>query len=337
MKVCIFGAGTLGGHLAARFISANNADLSLVGRGAQLAAIRNNGISLTTGGRTYGGKAAVATDDPASLPQQDIVFVALKGQMLPAAAAAIGKLVKPDGCAVFLLNGIPWWFNHELPGDDKKGTLPENTGNKGTLPLLDPHGALWREVRPERVIGGVAYSPNTLTSPGVIKHAGHNRWIFGEPDNSMSARLKTVVDVVGGTGIEAVASTDIRREIFRKMSANASNNSLGALTRLDTAAIAEDDALAALATGIVSETLAVAARLGCDLSNEINPTEVARRSVGKPGQKPSTVQDAMAGRSLEIDGLIGQTQAFARELGVATPVIDVCYALLRGLDASFRK
>lgn len=335
MKVCIFGAGTLGGHLAARLISANTTDLSLVGRGAQLAAIRERGISLTSGGRSYGGKAAVATDDPASLPPQDIVFVALKGQMLPAAAAAIGKLLKPDGCAVFLLNGIPWWFNHARPGN--KVTLPEHTGNKGTLPLLDPDGALWREVRPERVIGGVAYSPNTLTAPAVIVHTGLNRWLFGEPDNSLSARLKTVTDLVGGAGIEAVASTDIRREMFRKMSANSSNNSLGALTRLDTAAIAEDEGLAALATGIISETLAVAAKLGCDLTSEINPAELARRSRGKPGQKPSTVQDAIAGKSLEIDGLIGQTQAFARELGVATPVIDVCYALLRGLDASFRK
>jgi len=324
MKVCIFGAGTLGGHLAARFITANNADLSLVGRGAQLAAIRSNGISLTSGGRSYGGKAAVATDNPASLPPQDVVFVALKGQMLPAAAQAIGKLLKPDGCAVFLLNGIPWWFNHAHPGQ------------QGTLPLLDPDGALWREVRPQRVIGGVAYSPNTLLAPGVIAHAGHNRWLFGEPDNAMSARLKTVVDLVGGTGIESVASTEIRREIFRKMSANASNNSLGALTRLDTTAIAEDEGLAELATAIISETLAVAARLGCDMSNEIKPAEVARRSRGKPGQKPSTVQDAIAGKSLEIDGLIGQTQAFARELGIATPVIDVCYTLLRGLDASFR-
>lgn len=326
MKVCIFGAGTLGGHLAARFISANNADVSLVGRGAQLAAIRSNGVSLTTGGRTYGGKAAVATDDPASLPPQDIVFVALKGQMLPAAAQAIGRLLKPDGCAVFVLNGIPWWFNHAHAGAQ----------GKGTLPLLDPDGALWREVRPERVIGGVAYSPNTLVAPAVITHAGLNRWLFGEPDNTASARLKAVVDLVGGTGIESVASTDIRRDIFRKMSANSSNNSLGALTRLDTTAIAEDEALAELATGIISETLAVAARLGCDLSNEINPAEVARRSRGKPGQKPSTVQDAIAGKSLEIDGLIGQTRAFGRELGIPTPVIDVCYALLRGLDASFR-
>ncbi len=325
MKVCIFGAGTLGGHLAARFISANNADLSLVARGAQLAAIRENGVRLTSGGQQYGGKAAVATDDPASLPQQDIVFVALKGQMLPAAAQAIGRLLKPDGCAVFLLNGIPWWFNHALPG------------RHGTLPLLDPDGALWREVRPERVIGGVAYSPNTLVAPGVIVHTGQNRWVFGEPDNTTSARLKTVADLVGGAGIESVASSDIRREIFRKMSGNASNNSLGALTRLDTAAIAEDEGLAQLAAGIISETLAVAARLGCDMSGEIKPAEVARRSRGKPGQKPSTVQDAIAGKSLEIDGLIGQTQAYARELGVATPVIDVCYTLLRGLDASFRK
>ena len=191
MKVCIFGAGALGGHLAAELIAAKNAEISLIARGAQLAALRERGILLKSAGREVGGKAAVATDDPASLPPQDIVFVALKAQTLPAAAKAIGKLIKPDGCAVFLMNGIPWWFNHALPG------------NKGTLPLLDPDGALWREVRPERVIGSVVYSPNELVAPGVIVHTNQNRWVFGEPDLSASARLKAVTDLVGATHIEA--------------------------------------------------------------------------------------------------------------------------------------
>lgn len=324
MKVCVFGAGALGGHLAAQLIAAKNCELSLVARGAHLAAIRERGITLKVGGREVGGKAAAATDNPATLPPQDIVFVALKAQTLPAAAAAIGKLIKPDGCAVFLVNGIPWWFNHALPG------------NKGTLPLLDPDGALWREVRPERSVGSVAYSPNEVIAPGVIVNSNQNRWVFGEPDLSFSARLKTVVDLVKATGIDTEPSPDIRRELFRKLANNASNNTLCSLTRLDSAGVAGNDGLVKISMGIISETLAVAAKLGCDMRAEINVEQVATRARGKPGAKPSTLQDVLAGKSLEIDALLGQTHAFAREHGVATPVIDVCLPLLRGLDAGLR-
>ncbi len=324
MKVCIFGAGALGGHLAAQLIAAKNAEVSVVGRGAQLAAIRERGVTLKIGGRELGGKPAAATDNVATLPPQDIVFVALKAHTLPAAAAAVGKLVKSDGCVVFLLNGIPWWFNHSLPG------------NKGTLPLLDPDSGLWRELRPERVLGTVVYSPNEIVAPGVIVNTNQNRWVIGEPDNSSSARLKTVIDLIGATGIDTKASPDIRAELFRKLANNASNNTLCSLTRLDSAGIAADDGIVKLSMGIIGETLAVAAKLGWDMRKEINVEQIALRARGKPGAKPSTLQDVLAGKSLEIDALLGQTQAFAREHGVATPVIDVCLPLLRGLDAGIR-
>ena len=279
MKVCVFGAGALGGHLAAQLIAANNCELSLVTRGAHLAAIRNNGISLKVGSKELGGKPVAATDDAATLPPQDIVFVALKAQTLPVAAAAIGKLAKPDGYVVFLLNGIPWWFNHALPGP---------AGNKGTLPLLDPDGALWREVRPERVIGSVVYSPNEVVAPGKIVNTNQNRWVFGEPDLTSSARLKTVVDLVRATGIETEVSPDIRRELFKKLANNASNNTLCSLTRLDSAGVANDDGIVNLSMGIIGETLAVAAKLGWDMSKEVIPQQVATRARGKVGAKPST-------------------------------------------------
>ncbi len=327
MKVCVFGAGALGGHLAAQLIAAKNCELSLVTRGAHLAAIREHGITLKVGGKEVGGKPVAATDDAATLPPQDIVFVALKAQTLPVAAAAIGKLMKPDGCAVFLMNGIPWWFNHAIPG---------HAGNKGALPLLDPDGALWREVRPERAVGSVAYSPNEVVAPGKIVNSNQNRWVFGEPDLTSSARLKTIVELVRATGIDTEQSPDIRRELFKKLANNASNNTLCSLTRLDSAGVSEDDGIVGLSMGIIGETLAVAAKLGWDLSKEVDPRQVATRGRGKTGAKPSTLQDVLAGKSLEIDGLLGQTQAFARQLGVPTPVIDVCVPLLRGLDASLR-
>lgn len=327
MKVCVFGAGALGGNLAAHLIAAKHCDVSLVGRGPQLAALRERGVTLATNGKEVGGKAHAATDNPASLPPQDIVFTGLKAHMLPAAAEAIGKLTKPDGMVVVLLNGIPWWFNYGMGGE---------RGNKGTLPLLDPDGGLWKHIRPERVIGSVSYSPNEITAPGVIKHTGQNRWLFGEPDGSSSARLAQVAKLVADSGIETVATNNIRSELFRKSVGNAPTNTLGALTRLDAAQLASDGGLVKLAMGMINETLAVAAKLGFDLTKEINAEQIATRARGRPPMRPSMAQDALAGKSLEVDGLLGQTQAFGRELGVATPVIDVCYALMRGLDASSR-
>src|SRR5262245_8560113 len=138
MKVCIFGAGTVGGHLAVQIISANPEGVSLVARGATLAAIRERGLTLRKAGKDTHVRPAVVTDDPSSLPAQDLVLVTVKAHSLPAAAGVIARLLEPQGCAVFLLNGIPWWWRHGLPGP------------AGTLPLLDPDGALWREVRPER-------------------------------------------------------------------------------------------------------------------------------------------------------------------------------------------
>lgn len=327
MKVCVFGAGALGGHLAAHLIAAKSCEVSLVGRGPMLAGIRERGLTLQTGGKEIGGRPAAATDDASSLPQQDIVFTGLKAHMLPAAAEAIGKLVKPDGAVVVLLNGIPWWFNYGMGGE---------RGKQGTLPLLDPDGSVWKHIRPERVIGSVAYSPNAIIAPGVIKHSLQNRWVFGEPDNSSSTRLAQVAKLVSDSGIETKATNNIRAELFRKAIGNAPNNTLCALTRLDTAQIASDDGIVKLAVGIINETVAVAAKLGFDLSKEINAEDIATRSRGRPGMRPSTAQDAMAGKTLEVDGLLGQTQIFGRELGVPTPVIDVCYALMRGLNTSFR-
>jgi 2-dehydropantoate 2-reductase len=209
-------------------------------------------------------------------------------------------------------------------------------GNKGTLPLLDPDGALWREVRPERTVGSVIYSPNEVVAPGMIVNSNQNRWVFGEPDLSSSTRLKTIIDLVRGTGVDTEVSPDIRRELFRKLANNASNNTLCSLTRLDSAGVASDDGLVGLSMGIIRETLAVAAKLGWDMGADVNVEQVATRARGKPGAKPSTLQDVLAGKSLEIDGLLGQTQAFAREFGIATPVIDVCLPLLRGLDQGLR-
>src|SRR5687767_2899380 len=148
MKVCIFGAGAVGGHIATRLLAANADEVSVVARGAVLQAIRSRGFTLRSGGQEITARPENATDDPSTLPPQDLVVVTLKAHAVPAAAAAIARLIDArQGCAIFLLNGVPWWWRHGL-------------SDPGPLPLLDPDGALWTQVKPERALGCVVHQPN---------------------------------------------------------------------------------------------------------------------------------------------------------------------------------
>lgn len=323
MKVCIFGAGAVGGHIATRLLNAGADEISIVARGAMLKAIRERGLTLRSNGKEeIHVKPQIATDDAATLPPQDVVLVTVKAYALSAAAPAIGKLLAPNGVAVFLLNGIPWWFQRGLKG------------KSGTLPLLDPDGALWREVKVERTLGCVVLSPNDMVEPGLIVHNGGNHLMIGEPDNSTTPRLTAVIDMFKRGGVDARISNDLRKDIWQKLCLNASGNTVTAMTRNDLAQVGADDGLVTVSVNIMKETLAVAAAQGWDLRAENDVEAAARR--GRPGQRTSMMQDALAGRSMECEALLGQTQAFARELAVATPTIDVVLPLIRGLDRSFR-
>jgi 2-dehydropantoate 2-reductase len=323
LKVCIYGAGAIGGRVAVHFVNAAAAEVSLIARGAHLQAIRATGLTLHTGGKEMTARPAVATDDPSTLPPQDLLLVTLKAHAVPAAAGTLARLLAPQACAVFLLNGIPWWWNHGLPG------------NKGHLPLLDPEGALWRELR-ARTLGCVVNGPCEVTAPGVIVHTAGNRWTFGEPDGSASARLKTVIDLFNASGLVADA-TELRSEMWRKLSGNAANNTVSALTRLTASELADVPGLQAFARGITRETLEVAAALGWDLRSEAGGEPApARPAANRPRFRTSMLQDVLAGRPLEVEALVGQTQAFAREAGVPVPCIDAIVPLLRGLDRSLR-
>jgi len=323
MRVCIFGVGAIGGHLGARMAAAQTADLSVIARGAQLDAIRKNGLTLKSGGEEFHGKPAVATDDPKSLGKQDLVIVTLKGHAIPALASTIEQMLAPQGTALFLLNGLVWWWNHGLPG------------NKGPLPLLDPEGELWNRLR-ERSLGCVVFSPNEVVSPGVVLHIGANKFVIGEPGNQKTPRVQAVVDLFNKSGLPAEIPADLRGEIIRKLMGNASGNTISALTRLGHFAMASDPGVRQVAMGIMRESLEVAAAMGWDLRKEIDVEKMASRASPGPASTPSMLQDVLLGRPVEVEAHLGQTQAFAREKGVATPTIDVVLPLLRGLDKTIR-
>lgn len=321
MQVCVFGAGAIGGHVATRLLAAASAEVSVVARGAVLKAMRERGLTLRYNGKEeIHAQVPVATDDPASLPPQDYVIVTLKAPALPGVAHTIARLLKPDGCAVFLNNGIPWWW-------------PQGVGEPGPLPLLDPEGTLWSELR-TRTLGCVVYSPNEPVEPGVIVHRGANRWVMGEPDNTVTPRLEHIVKLFDGAGLRSEASTSVRREIWLKLVRNASNNTLSALIRRPLAEASGDAELRRVAAGLITETIDVGAALGYDIGSEVNVQDMTSRAELKGGPRTSMLQDVLQGRPMEVEALLGQTQAYARDRNVAVPTIDVILPLLRALDAS---
>ncbi len=322
MRVCVYGAGAIGGHLAARLVADGRAQVSIVARGAHLAAIRERGILLETAGGDVGGRPAAATDDPATLPPQDVVFVTLKATATPAHADNLSRLVHPSGAAVFIANGIPWWWRHA-------------TADPGPMLPVDPDGALWRRFGPERAIGGVVYSGNEVIRPGVVHHREANRWPVGEPDGGMSERLRAVADLMASAGLQATAVPDIRHEVLRKLMRNVSGNPISALTRSKDGPTAPVEGLADVGRAMVREALDVGAAQGIDLRAEIDPEALIVPGQSSTGPS-SMLQDALAGRPLEVDAILGQLQALGRGTGVSTPTIDVVLALLRGLDRSLR-
>lgn len=328
MKVCVFGAGAVGCHIAARMSAAGAAEVSVIARGPNLQAIRSQGILLKSGSEEIRGKPAAATDDPSTLPKQDVVIVTLKAHAVPGLAAEIEKLLAPQGVAVFMLNGLTWWWHQGRPGQARGGA-------QGVLPLLDPQSELWSRLR-EKTLGCVIYSPNEVVSPGVVSHIGANRWVIGEPSDEVTPRLQAVIDLFCKSGLPAEAPKDLRAEVWRKLMNNASGNSLAALTRLGHYEISTDPGVKALGIAIMRETLEVAAALGWDLRREVDPEKIASRAQPGPSSPPSMLQDILLGRPLEVEAHLGQTQAFARDKGVATPTIDVVLPLLRGLDKSQR-
>ncbi|KAA0890871.1 2-dehydropantoate 2-reductase [Pusillimonas sp. ANT_WB101] len=328
MKVCVFGAGAVGGYLLGRIGNAGVATLSVVARGAQKEAIEMNGLRLETPTETIIVRPDFITDRPTDLPEQDVTFVALKAMGQPAAADALCHLTGQNGYAVFAANGIPWWW--------KVGShRPES------LPLLDPDAALWNRLTPERALGCVVYSANEVIAPGVVRHLGNNRWVLGEPNGQLSSRLKNVVQLLLESGVNAEASTRLHEEIWIKLLRNASVNSLCALTRLPIDGLADDPELLAQAEAIVDDIVAVAQGQGYDISeHRIAAFEQLRRGGAEAstppvrGLRPSMLQDVSANRPLEVEAVLGQVQALAREAEVSCPAIDVVLPVLRGLNRS---
>lgn len=324
MKVCIYGAGAVGGHLAARLAAAAKHELSVIARGPQLEAIRKRGLTVSRGEEVHSGHPMHATDDPAALSPQDVVIVTLKAQALPDAVLAIESLLAPDGVAVFALNGIPWWWHKGL-------NMPQTP-----LFQLDPDGQLWNRLK-DRTLGCVIYSPNEVIEPGIIRSAPKDRWMLGEPDGTDSARLRLVAEVFQSAGIRGLATTELRYEIWYKLLINCGLNPVAALTRLPTPLMNRNPDIIALRKAVMLEVTDIALACGTDLRGKIDLDELCTPTKRSGSNRASMLQDVLAGRSLEHEAILGVTVALAREHGVSAPRCELMLGLMRGLSESMQK
>ncbi len=315
MRICIYGAGAIGGYLGVQLALAG-ADVSLIARGPHLAAMQQHGIKLL-----IAGEERVAfprcTDDPAELGIQDIVIVTLKAPAWPKIVDSIQPLLGEETAVVTAVNGIPWWYFYALnsPWRDYQ------------LESVDPGGHIWQNIRPERAIGCVVYPATEIVAPGVIKHISGNRFSLGEPSGERTERVKAVSKIMGQAGLKAPVRSHIRNDIWVKLWGNLSFNPVSALTGATLDVIIDDPQTHLLIRKLMLEGQAIGEMLGVRFGLDVDQRIMGAAKVG--AHKTSMLQDLERGRTLEIDALVTAVQEIGRLINVPTPTIDIILPLLQ--------
>jgi len=314
MKICIYGAGAIGGYLGVEFMRAG-ADVSLVARGVHLAAMRQNGLKLLMGGeeRVVNQRR---TDDPAELGQQDYLIVCLKAHSITGVIDRMQPLLGPRTRIVTAVNGIPYWYFYKHGGRYEGSTLES----------IDPGGRQWRELGPERAIGCIVYPATEIEAPGVIRHAYGNNFPLGEPSGEITPDVKSLSDLFAASGMKAPVLDRIRDEIWLKLWGNVCFNPISALTHATLDVICSDSQTRALSKNIMLEAQAIAESFGIKFRVDVERRIEGARKVG--AHKTSMLQDLERGRPMEIDPLVTVVQEMGRMTGIPTPALDAVLALV---------
>jgi 2-dehydropantoate 2-reductase len=311
MKICVYGAGAVGGLIAA-WLARSGHDVSVVARGAHLEAIRKQGLRVRD--RESGRVETFALGTSPAGPQ-DYVIVAVKAQNLT--EVRLEHLVGKDTSIVTALNGVPWWFFDRL----------QFGGGKHRLQSLDPSGQLSRAMPTERIVGCVVHLAASTPEPGLISHNMGKRLIIGEPGGRNTARTARLAEALTGAGFEAVASDAIEKEFWVKLLGNVSFNPVSALTVSTADRLIDDPLVKDYMIGIMREVLAIGRAVGVDAAIDPEARIDMARVLGK--FKTSTLQDLEAGKPLEVDGLLAGTLEIADKAGVAAPLTKSLFGLVR--------
>ncbi|MCO8145662.1 2-dehydropantoate 2-reductase [Rhodovulum tesquicola] len=316
MKICVFGAGAIGGYMGAKLAQAG-AEVSLVARGPHLAAMKDRGLRLIE--EETGTDVTVpvnASDNAADLGVQDYVVVTLKAHSVPPVVEKMKPLIGEHTTIVSGVNGVPWWYFHKI-GGPLEGTR---------LASVDPGDAQWNGFGPDRVLGCVVYPAAEVIEPGVVKHIEGNRFSLGEPDGSKSERAVRLSEALAAAGLKAPVRPKLRDEIWVKLWGNLSFNPISALTHATLDVLCTDPGTRAVARNMMLEAQEIAEKLGVKF-----PIDVDRRIEGGAAvgaHRTSMLQDLDMSRPMEIDALVGSVQELGRVTGTPTPTIDAVLALV---------
>jgi 2-dehydropantoate 2-reductase len=314
-SACVYGLGAIGGWLAAK-LAMSGVRVTGIAREAHVEVLRARGLTLIESGRRETVQLR-ATSNPQDAGPHDVVFLALKANDLPGVAVSLRPLLGPATAVVTVTNGFPWWyFYRSAPG-----------GANPTLVSVDPRGALWRLVGPEHAIGCVVYPAARVVEPGIVEHVYGNRLSIGEPDGTVSERVKAIAALLKAAGIEAPVRQDIRTELWTKLAVNAAYNPVSILTAATLGQMLDDPGTAGTLEAIMTEAMAVAASFGVKVP--LQPRQLMELTKPLALHKTSMLQDLEAARRVEIDPIAGAVVELARLRTVKTPALDTVLALAR--------
>lgn len=319
MRIAIVGAGAMGGVVGTRLASRGAHEVRAIARGATLAALRTHGWRMRSGGTLTQAPCAGASDDARDLGVQDLVIVALKAQDLPAVAPQLTPLVGAHTRVLSLMNGVPWWFTHGLAGLD------------APLASVDPDGVIARTLPSARTLGGVLHMAGGVAEPGLAEHRFGGGIIVGEVSaraaDAPGVSASEVVQSLADAGFQAVEATDIRRDVWYKLWGNMTINPISVLTGSMSDTLLTDPPVRDFITACMHEAAAIGERLGCPVAQ--TPEDRHQVTLMLGAFKSSMLQDAEAGRRIELDALVGAPRELGARVGLATPNLDALFAITR--------
>lgn len=315
MKLCIYGAGAIGGLIGGRLALAGHT-VSAVARGATAAALGRHGFRLEIGGERHAAPVRVA-EDPAALGRQDLVVIAVKGPALDAVAERIAPLLGPETVVLTAMNGVPWWFCHGLPAPYADRPLR----------TIDPHGRIAAAIPLAQVVGCVIHLTCAMPEPGLVRHGRGWELIIGEPAGGRSARVAALGETLGAAGFAVALAERIQADIWYKLWGNMTMNPISALTGAASDRILGDPLVDRFCREVMREAAAIGARIGCPIAESGAARNAVTRKLG--AFRTSMQRDAEAGKPLEIDALLTAVQEMGGWVGITTPFLDALLGLIR--------
>lgn len=308
MKVCVVGAGAIGGLIGTKLAAGGGVQVSALARGATLQALRTHGWRMRSGGAMLSAPVARVSEEPRELGPQDLVIIAVKGPALTEVARRIGPLLGERTLVLPAMNGVPWWFEPDLQS-------------------VDPGGAVAAAIPLRGVVGCVVHASALVSEPGLVEHQRGLGLIIGEPSGPASPRVKQLGEMLSGAGFEVTVSDRVRDDIWYKLWGNLSTNPVSALTGATTDRILADPLVSAFCIAAMAEAKAIGERIGIHLPQAPAERHEITRKLGV--FKTSMLQDAEAGRPLELDAIVGAVRELGQRVGVATPNVDAMFGLVR--------